>query len=146
MSADTSRIEWDAKLLVFALLAVIWTPLVEEAFFRGAFYSEARRSCGPVVSVVAVVIAFTLFHSLDSWFHVGELGGLMGVHGRECGCHRTIPNTAHPPGTSRPRARPGRLRDGGTRVRSCVFAPAAARSIAVARVPGKQGPSNPGLA
>jgi membrane protease YdiL (CAAX protease family) len=50
------------KLLLFASLAVVWAPLVEETVFRGALYRHMRGRLGMVFAAILTAVMFALVH------------------------------------------------------------------------------------
>lgn len=50
------------KLLLFASLAVVWAPLVEETVFRGALYRHMRGKLGMVFAAILTAVMFALVH------------------------------------------------------------------------------------
>ena len=51
----------------FLFLSLIYAPIVEEAFFRGALYRELRRSLKWFGATVVVAVAFTAVHYVGTW-------------------------------------------------------------------------------
>lgn len=53
------------QLALFASLAVIWAPLVEETVFRGALYRHVRSRVGIAAGVVVSALVFGLMHGYE---------------------------------------------------------------------------------
>lgn len=57
------------------LLAVVWAPLLEETFFRGALYHHVRGRLGVALSALFVAFIFASIHPQG----IGLIPGLMGL-------------------------------------------------------------------
>jgi membrane protease YdiL (CAAX protease family) len=62
---------WEAKILVF-LLAAVLAPLVEETFFRGAFFRSQRRAMGLMAAGLLNGLIFASLHP-QGWMAIPAL-------------------------------------------------------------------------
>ena len=62
-------------LVLLGLLAAVWAPVVEELFFRGAFYAAWRRRFGRWVSAVGTGVVFAAVHP-QGWTAIPALGAI----------------------------------------------------------------------
>lgn len=62
-------------LVALGLLAVVWAPLVEELFFRGAFLSAWRRKCSRWFSGLCIGVIFAAVHP-QGWTAIPALGAV----------------------------------------------------------------------
>lgn len=60
-------------LLIFAGMAVVWAPLAEESFFRGALYRHLRSRVGMGLAAIASAITFGVMHGYDFVLLVGVI-------------------------------------------------------------------------
>lgn len=51
-----------AEVVLVALMAAVWAPLVEESIFRGALFHHARRFVGWVVAALLTAFVFAAIH------------------------------------------------------------------------------------
>lgn len=83
-------------LVFLGFLAAVWAPVVEELFFRGAFYAAWRQRCGRWVSGVLTGVIFAAVHP-QGWTAIPALGavGLVFALLREWRGSILAPMTAH---------------------------------------------------
>lgn len=83
-------------LVFLGVLAAVWAPVVEELFFRGAFYSAWRQRWGRWVSGLATGVIFAAVHP-QGWTAIPALGavGLVLALLREWRGSLIAPMTAH---------------------------------------------------
>jgi len=83
-------------LVFLGFLAAVWAPVVEETFFRGAFYAAWRQACGRWLSGLATGILFAAVHP-QGWTAIPALGavGLVMALLREWRGSLIAPVTAH---------------------------------------------------
>lgn len=83
-------------LVFLGLLAAVWAPVVEETFFRGAFYAAWRQRCGRWVSAFLGGILFAAVHP-QGWSAIPALGavGMVLALLREWRGSLIAPMTAH---------------------------------------------------
>jgi membrane protease YdiL (CAAX protease family) len=62
-------------LAFLGFLAAVWAPVVEETFFRGAFYSAWRQSGGRWVAGVGTGVIFAAVHP-QGWTAIPALGAV----------------------------------------------------------------------
>jgi membrane protease YdiL (CAAX protease family) len=93
---DTVGLGSSGSWIVFAVLACIVAPLVEETLFRGALYRGSRRYLGALSSAFLVSAIFGLLHP-QGWIAVPALAALaVGFAGlREWRDSLIAPMTAH---------------------------------------------------
>lgn len=85
-----------AVLAFLGFLAAVWAPVVEELFFRGAFYAAWRRSCGRWAAGLVTGVIFAAVHP-QGWTAIPALGaiGLVFALLREWRGSIIAPMTAH---------------------------------------------------
>ena len=85
-----------AVLALLGVLAAVWAPLIEETFFRGAFYAAWRQKCGRWLSGLATGVLFAAVHP-QGWTAIPALGaiGLVMALLREWRGSLIAPITAH---------------------------------------------------
>lgn len=83
-------------LVLLAVLAAVWAPVVEELFFRGAFYAAWRQRWGRWISGLATGVIFAAVHP-QGWTAIPALGavGLVLALLREWRGTIIAPITAH---------------------------------------------------
>jgi len=59
-------------LLLWTLMACVWAPIVEETFFRGAFFGYLRRRLSWVLSGIIVALVFAAIHP-QGWIAIPVL-------------------------------------------------------------------------
>lgn len=62
-------------LVLLGLLAAVWAPVVEELFFRGAFYAAWRRRVGRWLSAAGTGVIFAAIHP-QGWTAIPALGAI----------------------------------------------------------------------